>query len=98
MILDLDRIFDPARVRIVVAARLGWKCAAPSVVSDMSPLPRYRGVGPDDLPLDLRVAWEERSAIKEYCGRIPRAEAEAQALEEVLQTFEATKRKSGRDT
>ena len=34
---------------------------------------------PDLLPEDLRDEYEERAAIVEVCGQIPRAEAERQA-------------------
>jgi hypothetical protein len=42
------------------------------------------GIGPDDLPGDWRVDWEERAAILEYDGQLPRELAEARALTEVL--------------
>ncbi len=38
----------------------------------------------DDLPGDWRVEFEERAAIKEYHGGLPRERAEAQALAEVV--------------
>ena len=41
-------------------------------------------IGPDDLPGDLRVEFEERAAIMEYDGGLPRERAEALALAEVL--------------
>jgi hypothetical protein len=34
-------------------------------------------------PRDLADDWEERSAIKEFSGNLPRAEAERQAYEEL---------------
>jgi hypothetical protein len=34
-------------------------------------------------PAELREEWEERAAIKEYCGSMPRAEAEREAVEEL---------------
>lgn len=39
---------------------------------------------PPELPADLRELWEERAAIMEYAGGLPRAEAERQALRCVL--------------
>ncbi len=36
------------------------------------------------LPADLRELWEERAAIMEYDGGLPRAAAERQALRCVL--------------
>ena len=41
-------------------------------------------VGPDDLPLDWRIAWEERAAIREYDGGLSRDRAEALALADIL--------------
>lgn len=40
--------------------------------------------GPDKLPGDWRVWWEERAAIREYDGCMPRERAEALAFDEVL--------------
>ncbi len=37
---------------------------------------------PDDLSEEWRFAYEERAAIMEYCGNIPREEAERRALME----------------
>lgn len=41
-------------------------------------------IGPDDLPGDWRVEWEERAAIREFCGKLHREQAEAVALAEIL--------------
>lgn len=41
-------------------------------------------VGPNDLPGDWRVEWEERAAIMEYDGGLPREQAEALALDDVI--------------
>jgi hypothetical protein len=38
---------------------------------------------PADLPLDWRERWEERAAIMEYEGGLPRERAEALALAEI---------------
>src|SRR5262245_42510874 len=38
---------------------------------------------PDDLPSDWHVAWDERAAILEFEGGIPRERAEALALAEI---------------
>ncbi|MCE9590556.1 MAG: hypothetical protein K8S99_08535 [Planctomycetes bacterium] len=40
--------------------------------------------GPDDLPGDWRCAWEERAAIMEFDGDLPRERAEADAMLETL--------------
>ena len=42
------------------------------------------GIGPGDLPGDWRVEWEERAAVMEYDGGLPRERAEALALDDVL--------------
>jgi hypothetical protein len=42
------------------------------------------GIGPDDLPGDWRVEWEERAAIMEYDGGLPREHAEVAALNEII--------------
>lgn len=41
-------------------------------------------LGPDDLPGDWRVWFEERAAIREYDGGLPREHAEAEALAETI--------------
>jgi len=42
---------------------------------------------PYDLPLDWRVEFEERAAIKEYLANMSREEAETQAFQEILHTL-----------
>ena len=46
-------------------------------------------VGPDALPGDWRVEWEERAAIREYEGGQARKHAEAEAFTEVLHRMRA---------
>ncbi len=46
---------------------------------------------PDDLPGDWRCVFEERAAIMEYHGELPRELAEAKALEETVRMMEAEK-------
>jgi hypothetical protein len=56
---------------------------------------RYgRPLGPDDLPGDWRVWFEERAAIMEYDGGLPRELAEAEALAETVREMQkdATRR------
>jgi hypothetical protein len=43
---------------------------------------------PDDLPPDWHERWEERAAIMEFDGGLPRKQAEAQALADVLRSME----------
>jgi hypothetical protein len=47
--------------------------------------PAVPDISPDDLPPDWRDDWEERAAIMEYDGGLPKEEAEAAALAETLQ-------------
>lgn len=42
------------------------------------------GLQVEDLPGDWRVEWEERAAIMEYDGKLPRERAEALALDDIL--------------
>jgi hypothetical protein len=41
-------------------------------------------VSPGDLPPDLHEAWQERAGIREFDGGLPRSQAEALALGDVL--------------
>ena len=41
-------------------------------------------VSPADLPVDWRIEWEERAAIREYNGGQAREHSEAEALTEIL--------------
>ena len=41
-------------------------------------------IGPEHLPGDWRVEWEERAAVREYDGGQHRERAEAEALTEIL--------------
>lgn len=54
--------------------------AATFLAGLFGPMP---GPYPEELPEDLRFAYEERAAIKEYCGNMSRSEAERQAWAEV---------------
>ncbi len=40
-------------------------------------------ITPQTLPMDWRIEWEERSAIKEYDGGMTRIQAETEALAEI---------------
>jgi hypothetical protein len=44
---------------------------------------------PDDLHGEWRARFEERAAIMEYDGNMPRSQAEAKALEDTLQQMQA---------
>jgi hypothetical protein len=45
-------------------------------------------VRPGDLPADWHFLWDERAAIMEYDGELPRERAEALALAEVVREME----------
>ena len=57
------------------------------------PLPqvRWSDTGVEDLPGDWRVWFEERAAIMEYEGGLPREQAEAKALAETLRLMKMEK-------
>ena len=44
---------------------------------------------PGDLPVDWRIDFEERAAILQWDGGLPRQEADIQALAEILARIEA---------
>ena len=48
------------------------------------PLAEDEDIGINDLPGDWRVWFEERAAIMEYHGGLPREHAEAEALKETV--------------
>jgi hypothetical protein len=50
-------------------------------------LPSMPDIGPDDLPPDWRYVWEERAAIMEYDGGLPKEHAEAAALADTLEVM-----------
>ena len=45
-------------------------------------------IGPDSLPMEWRIEYEERAAILEYDGGLPREEAEVLALREIFARIE----------
>ena len=55
------------------------------------------GIGPDDLPGDWRCVFEERAAIMEYHGELPRELAEAKALTETVRLMEAEEMKKAEE-
>jgi len=46
---------------------------------------RVQVIGPDDLPAEWHMAWDERAAIMEFDGGLPRERAEAEALKIILE-------------
>lgn len=51
---------------------------------------------PADLPPDWHLLWDERAAIMEYDGRLPREQAEAAALRDILRQMQQTQPPAGR--
>jgi hypothetical protein len=74
---DLKAIFDPDHGYAAPSKGIG------PVAITSEHLARA-ALGPDDLPGDLRVEFEERAAIMEYEGGLPRERAEAEALAHIL--------------
>jgi hypothetical protein len=46
---------------------------------------------PDRLPPDWHFLWDERAAIMEFDGGLPRERAEAGALNDIFQVMQRTK-------
>jgi hypothetical protein len=78
--IDLDAIFNPAQVDAFNAARFGRQAG----------VQQAQDIGPDDLPGDWRMEFEERAAIMEYDGNMPRERAEALALADVVGRMRAS--------
>jgi len=57
----------------------------------LEPFEQSSGITVDDLPGDWRCVFEERAAIMEYVGELPRELAEAKALEETVRMMENEK-------
>jgi hypothetical protein len=81
---DKLRIVGPKRAEAVARQLLRHKA---EVMHALAP-PQAIGIGPDDLPGDWRVEWEEHAAIMEYDGRLPRERAEALALTDIVKAME----------
>ncbi len=58
----------------------------------LEPYELLTGIAVDDLPGDWRCVFEERAAVMEYHGELPKELAEAKALEETIRMMEAEKR------
>ena len=57
----------------------------------LEPYELSSGILVEDLPGDWRCVFEERAAIMEYHGDLPRELAEAKALAETVRMMEAEK-------
>ena len=58
---------------------------SPGVLPEPDLADPRRAIGPEDLPSDWRIEWEERAAIREYDGGQAREHAEAEALREIIE-------------
>ncbi len=72
--LDLNSIFDPDKAEWRLRRRL--REAEQGDTLD--------GCAVADLPPDWHLLWDERAAIMEYDGGLPRERAEARALADIL--------------
>ena len=80
--LDLDSLFDPDVIEAKVREQHGLL---------RRQRPAGEGVTPRDLPGDWWAQWDERAAIMEYDGGLPRGLAEAKALEEIVRTMNSAR-------
>ncbi len=78
---DLKAIFDPDHGQALPTQATPISTIIEGLVD--------ASIGPDDLPDDLRDAYEERAAIMEHHGGVCRERAEAAALVETIQRIGA---------
>jgi hypothetical protein len=87
---DQLRIRGPRRAEPIAKRLIAHKADVLKVLkrrlqAEMSSLPDPPdGASPNDLSGDWWVLWDERAAIMEYDGGLPREQAEAKALAEIL--------------
>jgi hypothetical protein len=74
------RIQGPRRAEALAQWLLVHKVAVLAALALEAPIT----VTPDDLPADWHLAWDERAAIMENDGKLPRERAEALALLDVI--------------
>src|SRR5262249_52861929 len=84
---DRLRIRGPRRAEPVALRLIAHKAAVLAALA--ADLPAIPDIGPDDLPPDWRHVWEERAAIMEYDGGLPKEHAEAAALTDTLERMRA---------
>lgn len=72
--VDLNAIFDPDQAERRLRLRL----------QDAEQGDTLGGFGVADLPADWHLLWDERAAIMEYDGGLPRERAEALALAGII--------------
>jgi hypothetical protein len=93
---NLLRIRGPRRAEAIARRLIAHKHAVLSALAVKAP-PGLDGLAAParelrvaDLDPDWRIEWEERAAILEYDGGIPRKRAEAVALTEILGKMKAS--------
>lgn len=74
MLLNLNAIFDPDRPPGQRALTQPEQPTADGAVPG----------APAELPIEWHFAWDERAAIMEFDGNLPRERAEALALADIL--------------
>lgn len=88
-LIDLNRVFDnnrsPAELRPFAKTLQPVDPPLPSPSIPPSTLPFLATTQPVvDLPEDWQLLWDERAAIMEYDGNLPREVAEHLALVEII--------------
>ena len=81
------RIRGPRRAEPMVQRLIAHKADVLAALTAPSPDPEIRV---EDLDMDWRVEWEERAAIMEHDGGLPRERAEALALAEIVKEMGET--------
>jgi hypothetical protein len=81
---DGDRLRCRPRSRLTQDLLDRIKRLKPALLSILATSGTNADVRPEDLPLDWRIEWEERAAIRQYDGGQTRAEADVEALREIL--------------
>jgi hypothetical protein len=71
----------PRRAEALARLLLDHKAQVLAALAPAAPV----AVTPGDLPPDWYFSWDERAAIMEHDGKLPRDRAEALALEDILE-------------
>lgn len=77
------RIRGPRRAEAIALRLIAHKAIVlRALMAGPAPAP---ATTPNELPPDWHLVWDERAAIMEYDGGLPRERAEAEALRHVLE-------------
>ncbi len=79
------RIRGPRRAEPMAQRLIAHKAA---VLAALIAPPADPEIRVEDLDMNWRVEWEERAAVMEYDGGLPRERAEALALTEIVREME----------